>query len=65
MPVIECEGARIEVDDEGYLVNLDDWNETVALALARREGIDPLGKDRIDIIRFMRDYYKQYSAFPL
>ena len=65
MPVIECEGARIEVDDEGYLVNLDDWNEAVALALARREGIEDLGKDRVDIIKFMRDYYKQYSAFPL
>jgi TusE/DsrC/DsvC family sulfur relay protein len=65
MPTIEYEGKRIEVDGEGYLVNLNDWNEKVALALAQREGIKDLGEDRMDIIKFMRDYYKQYSAFPL
>ncbi len=65
MPVIEYEGERIEVDDEGYLVNFDDWNDTVALVLARSEGIEKLGGDVMDIIKFMRDYYKQYSAFPL
>jgi TusE/DsrC/DsvC family sulfur relay protein len=65
MPSIEFEGGRIEVDGEGYLANLDDWNEKVALALAQREGIKDLGEDRMDIIKFMRDYYKQYSAFPL
>ncbi len=65
MPVIEVEGKKIEVDDEGYLVNLSDWNEKVASGLARKEGIADLGSDRMDIIKFMRDYYKQYNAFPL
>ncbi len=65
MPVIECAGARVEVDDEGYLVNLNDWNESVAMVLARKEGLDDIGHDRMDIIKFMRDYYKQYNAFPV
>lgn len=65
MPVIEDKGARIEVDDEGYLVNFGDWNDSVAAVLARKEGIEELGSDRMDIIKFMRDYYKQYNAFPL
>ncbi|HAM51714.1 MAG TPA: sulfur relay protein DsrC [Nitrospiraceae bacterium] len=65
MRVIESEGVRIEVDEEGYLVNLDDWNDSVAVVLARREGIGDLGRDRMDVIKFMRDYYKQYKAFPL
>jgi tRNA 2-thiouridine synthesizing protein E len=65
MPVIEHAGLKIEVDNEGYLVNQDHWNETVALALAQREGIGELTKERMDIIRFMREYYKEYHAFPL
>jgi len=65
MPVIEHGGKKITLDDEGYLVHYEDWNETVACALAEREGVAKLTKDRMDIIRFMRDYYKQYSAFPL
>ncbi|MGD0885143.1 MAG: TusE/DsrC/DsvC family sulfur relay protein [Thermodesulfovibrionales bacterium] len=65
MPIIEHGGMKISLDDEGYLVHYDDWNETVACALAEREGVAKLTKDRMDIIRFMRDYYKQYSAFPV
>jgi tRNA 2-thiouridine synthesizing protein E len=65
VPIIENEGIRIELDDEGYLVNLNDWSDSVAVVLASREGIEELGRDRMDIIKFMRDYYKQYQAFPL
>ena len=39
MPTCEYEGLKIEVDEEGYLLNFDDWNEKVACALAEREGV--------------------------
>jgi tRNA 2-thiouridine synthesizing protein E len=65
MPLIEYAGLKIELDDEGYLANVDSWSEAVAQALARREGIDELTRDRMDIIHFMREYYKQYNAFPV
>jgi tRNA 2-thiouridine synthesizing protein E len=68
MPTIDYEGMAINVDDEGYLMNVDDWNEKVACVLADREGVSkecPLTKDRMDILKFMRDYYKVYSAFPI
>ena len=31
--------ARLAVDDEGYLVDSDDWDEDVARELARSEGV--------------------------
>jgi len=68
MSTMECEGKMIAVDEEGYLVNFDDWSEKVACLLADREGVSkecPLTKEKIDILRFMREYYKQYSAFPV
>ena len=65
MPIIEYSGMKIDVDDEGYLINFDAWNETVACALAEREGIEELTKERLDIIKFIREYYKKYNFFPI
>lgn len=68
MPVIEYSGLRIEIDEEGYLVRFEDWNEKVACALAEREGISdrcPLTEERMNILKFMRDYYKKFNSFPI
>jgi TusE/DsrC/DsvC family sulfur relay protein len=65
MPVLEYEKKKINVDEEGYVVNFDDWDEGVARALAAREGIDELSEDRIAILKFIREYYKTYNFFPI
>jgi len=68
MPVIEYEGLKFELDDEDYLVNFENWNEKVACALAEREGVSkecPLTNERMDILKFMRDFYKKNNAFPI
>lgn len=56
---------KISVDDEGYLVNYDDWNENVAKTMAERAGMGMLSQDKIAILKFIREYYKQYNFFPL
>ena len=53
------------MDDDGYIVNFEDWNDRVACALAEREGIEELTKDRIDILKFLRQYYKDYGSYPV
>jgi len=65
MPVIEYAGLEVELDDKGFLANFDDWNEKVACAIAEREGVPELTKERMEVINFMRQYYKQYNAFPI
>jgi tRNA 2-thiouridine synthesizing protein E len=65
MATIEVRGRRIEVDDEGYLRNFDDWDEGVACSLAEREGIEELTKDKLDILRFTRQYFKDYDSYPV
>lgn len=65
MPFIEVSGKRVEIDEEGYLKNFDDWSEAVACAIAEREGVEELTKERMEIIRFIRDYYRQYNFFPI
>ena len=65
MQTIEYKGKTITLDNGGYLLNLNDWNEDVACALAENEGVEELTKERMDIIRFIREYYKQYNFFPV
>jgi tRNA 2-thiouridine synthesizing protein E len=49
--------------DSGFLCNPSDWNEDVAEALARREGI-ALTEAHWEILRFLRDYHQRYRHLP-
>ncbi len=42
MPTLEYGEKKIQVDDEGYLQNFDDWDEVVACALAENEAVSEL-----------------------
>jgi len=68
MQVLEVDGKQVQLDDDGYLVNYTDWNEKVACAMADREGVSstcPLTEEKMEIIRFMREYYEKFEAFPI
>ena len=64
MAILEFAGQTIELDAEGYLANSDEWTESVAQALSRREGIPELTEDKLAIIRFLRSYYHEFHSFP-
>ena len=49
------------LDNEGYLVEPAEWNESVALELAMRAGIN-LEEDHWDVIRFMRQYHEEHQV---
>jgi TusE/DsrC/DsvC family sulfur relay protein len=65
MAMIESEGTKVEIDDAGFLVNFEEWNEKVAAVLAGREGIGRLSKDSLDILIFIRSYYREHRFFPI
>jgi TusE/DsrC/DsvC family sulfur relay protein len=68
MPVIEYKKLKIELDDEGFLIDFDKWNKKVACALAEREGVSkqcPLTKEKMNILKYMRNYYKKFNSFPI
>lgn len=65
MTVIECAGKNISIDNDGFLTNPDDWNEEVALLLAKLEGLRGLDDNQMEVIKFMRDYNRKFNAFPI
>jgi len=40
MPMVDIAGKDYEVDEEGYLVDLSQWNEDVAKYMAVEEKVD-------------------------
>ncbi|MCB2182423.1 MAG: TusE/DsrC/DsvC family sulfur relay protein [Desulfobulbaceae bacterium] len=65
MDNIQCAGKTVAVDTDGFLVDQNDWDEDVAMALARREGFDDLDREQFEIVQFMRNYYQKFHAFPI
>ncbi len=64
MASIEFDGKQVEVDEDGYLTNLDDWSEGLAKQLA--DGDDQeLTDAHWEVINFLRSYYKQYQIAPM
>lgn len=57
--------TRIEVDEEGFLTQPEEWNEEVAKILAKNEGIADLDQSKLDIVIFLRKYYQKHSSFPI
>ena len=57
-------GKTVEVDEEGFLVNPDDWTEEMAPELAKDLGIDSLDDIHWKVIKFMRDDFKEKGQIP-
>ena len=54
------EGRTIRRDENGYLVDPDEWSDKVAEHLAREEDIE-LMQDHWTVIKFMRDYLDEHQ----
>ena len=52
---IEANGVTYETDEEGYLVNLAEWNEDVAKVIAQSENVD-MTPSHWEVVNFLRDY---------
>lgn len=53
----------LNLDPEGFLVNLDDWSETVAKRLAAQDKIT-LSPAHLEIILLVRDFYQRFQLSP-
>lgn len=63
MATIEVNGKQLEVDEEGYLSNINDWEEGVADVMSKQDKLD-LTSEHWDIIKFLREYYEEYQIAP-
>ena len=57
------EGNTINLDKEGFLANLNDWNPAVANVIAKNESIQ-LEESHWEIINLLRQFYQQFELSP-
>ncbi|MBK7614128.1 MAG: TusE/DsrC/DsvC family sulfur relay protein [Vitreoscilla sp.] len=60
---IEVNGNTYETDEEGYLVNLAEWNEDIGKVLAQSENVD-MTDAHWEVVNFLREYYNEYQIAP-
>ena len=56
--------TTIELNDEGFFTEPDQWTETMVPELAGREGIEPVTDGHWKVIRFMRAEYLTKGSGP-
>ena len=64
---IEINGKIIKTDEQGYLLNGDDWNVEVREALIEKheaEGYRFVSEDMRGLISYFRDYYQKNKIQP-
>ena len=64
METVELLGKQLDLDEDGNLKNLADWNEEIAVELAKQEGIEELSDRHWIVINFMRNEYETKGDAP-
>jgi len=55
----EIAGVNVDVDEDGYMTDLEQWNKDIAAALAKELGIDTLTEKHWEVIAYLQKNYKE------
>jgi len=65
MPDFQVGDSTLEIDEDGFIQNPEEWNEAVAAALAKTEGVDDLTEEHWKLVNYLRDYYLEFGIAPM
>jgi sulfur relay (sulfurtransferase) DsrC/TusE family protein len=60
---IHVAGKSIQLDEEGFLVNQEDWNHDAARGIAKNAGIGALDDDQMEIMNSCESIIKNSMRF--
>jgi tRNA 2-thiouridine synthesizing protein E len=61
--MVEIAGKEVEVDEEGFLIDLSQWNEDIGNYMAVQEKVD-MTDSHWEVVNFLREYYDEYQIAP-
>jgi TusE/DsrC/DsvC family sulfur relay protein len=66
MPSIEVNGRTIELSEEGFMLNPEEWDKEVAKLLAlEEEGIEIMSEEHWSVVNFIRGYFLENKLAPM
>ena len=65
MPDKQIAGTTIDVDDTGYMTNLDQWNKEIAAELAKEVDINSLSDKHFEVINYLQEEYKKDASLTI
>ncbi len=65
MAEVELGGKQMEIDEDGFIQDPQQWDEAVAKSLATTEGVDELTEDHWKVVNYLREYYLEYNMAPM
>ncbi len=57
-------GVKLEVDEQGFMEDAQEWSETVATHLAMAENVEAMNEDHWKLVSYTRDYYERFGVIP-
>ena len=64
MPTTTISDHEVELNDDGFFVDAEQWTEDMAPVLAAESDIDELTDRHWQVLRFMRDEYFEKGTGP-
>ena len=58
----EVNGTIIQLSEAGWLENLDEWSEDLAVEISKSEKIEELTAEHWDIIKEAREYFQENGS---
>jgi len=65
MGFVTVKDKQIEVDEDGFLVDPNLWNETIVEVFAKIEFVEQLTEKHWKVINYLRDYYQKFGIAPM
>lgn len=61
---MEVDGKTIAFDKDGFMTDPALWDDRIAAAIAKEEGINEVTDKHWAIVRFIRAYWKEHDLAP-
>jgi tRNA 2-thiouridine synthesizing protein E len=65
MPEFQVGDITLEIDEDGFIQEPERWNQDVAIALAKTEGVEDMTEEHWKLVNYLREYYLEYGIAPM
>ncbi len=65
MAIFTHGNISLEVDEDGFIQEPEQWNEEVAKALATTEGVTEMTESHWKVVNYLRKYFLEFGVAPM